>query len=84
MPDPAGDWINAPEAAELLGLQLHTVYALIDRGELRAEVTVPAHRPKARRSVRLRRQAVDDYLARARVKPGELNHLFPPPRGRYR
>ena len=68
--DPA-DWINAPQAAgtdgstspRLLGVQLHTVHALIDRGELRAEVTVSNHRPKGRRSVRLRRQAVDEELA---------------------
>ena len=28
------EWITAPTAARLLGLQLNTVYAMIDRGEL--------------------------------------------------
>ena len=55
---------------------------MIDRGELPAEVTLPPG-PKRRRSVRLRRQAVYDYLERARVKPGELSHMIPPPTGRY-
>jgi excisionase family DNA binding protein len=28
------DWITAPTAARLLGLQLHTVYRLIENGDL--------------------------------------------------
>ena len=77
VPKPAADgWITVPAAAKLLGLQLHTVYALIDRGELAGEVTVLLG-PKRRRSVRLRRQDVDDLIERARVKPGELRHLYP-------
>jgi excisionase family DNA binding protein len=75
--EPAHNWITVPVAAQLLGLALHSVYDLIDRGELAAEVTVPPE-PKRRRSVRLRRQDIDDFLDRARVKPGELSHLFPP------
>ena len=35
------DWIMAPEAARLLGVQLHTVHHMIERGELAAEVTYP-------------------------------------------
>ena len=78
VPEPAkDDWILAPRAAELLGVALHTVYALIDKGELGAEVTRPTDRPRQRRSIRLRRQDVDDYIERARVKPGELRHLHP-------
>ena len=41
VPEPADDWITVPEAARLLGLEPHTVYALIDRGELAGEVTLP-------------------------------------------
>ena len=44
-----------------------TLHALIDRGELAAEVTRPDDRPRRRRKIRIRRQAVDDYLERARV-----------------
>jgi excisionase family DNA binding protein len=77
VPEPTGDtWITVPVAARLLGLELHTVYDAIDRGELQAEVTMPDP-PKRRRSVRLRRQDVDDFVERARVKPGELRHLYP-------
>ncbi len=72
------EWITATRAAELLGLRPHTVYALIDSGELDAEVTRPPG-PKRRRRVKLQRSAVGDYLAKARVKPGELRHLYQPP-----
>lgn len=33
--------------------------------------------PKRRHSIRFRRQAVDGYLERARVKPGDPRHLHP-------
>lgn len=72
---PGPGWITAPQAAKLLGLQLNSVYHLINRGELAAEVVLADDLPKRRRSIRVRRQAVDDYLERARVKPGELRHL---------
>ncbi len=77
MPNAASnEWITVPEAAGLLGVALHTAYDLIDRGELAAEVKVPIG-PKRQRSVRLRRQDVDAFIERARVKPGELRHLHP-------
>ena len=38
----ADDWITVPAAAQRLGLQVHTVYALIDKGELAGEVTMPS------------------------------------------
>ena len=80
--DHGEEWLTLPMAAKLLGLQLHTVYALIDRGELSAEVTFPPG-PKRRRSVRLRHGDVADFLRRARLKPGELRHLVPTVQGRY-
>lgn len=70
------EWITVPEAAGLLGVALHTAYDLIDRGDLTAEVTGP-NWPKRQRSIRLRRQDVDAFIERARVKPGELRHLHP-------
>ena len=81
MADQTDEWVTVPMAAKLLGLQLHTVYALIDRGELPAEVTFPPG-PKRRRSVRLRHGDVADFLRRARVKPGQLRHLVPTVQGR--
>jgi excisionase family DNA binding protein len=77
------DWIMAPEAARLLGVQLHTVHHMIERGELAAEVTYPTARPRTRRRIRIRRQEVNDCIERSRVKPGALRHLHPQPSDRY-
>lgn len=68
-------WITVPRAAELLGVRAHTLYSLIDRGVLAAEVVMPVGVGR-RRKIRIRRVAVDEYLERARVKPGELRHLY--------
>ena len=74
----ADDWITPPRAAELLGLQLHTVHRLIERVDLVAEVVPPGRRNTGRRrDFRIRREALDDFIKRARVKPGELRHLYP-------
>ena len=71
--------MSAPEAARRLGLQLHTVHALIDRGELAAEIVPPGKRSTGRRrDIRISREALDDYIERARVNPGDLAHLYPP------
>ena len=73
------DWISVPVAARLLGLQLHTVYRLIENGELGGVETFGLRingRPRRRRAFRLRRQDVDEYLDRARIRPGELRHLY--------
>ena len=71
------DWITTPVAARLLGVQLNTVRALIAKGELPAHVIVPDRRPRQRHLIRLRRSEVEAYIERARVKPGELRHLYP-------
>lgn len=69
-----GEWIGVIEAAKLLGLRDRTVRELVDRGELPALVETP--RPWARRrTIRIPLAALNDYIARARVKPGELRHL---------
>ena len=80
----ADDWINVSVAAKRLGVSLHTAYALIHRGELHAEVVRTVVRPKGRRSVRLQRQEVDDFIRRAKVAPGELRHLYSPATARDR
>lgn len=43
--DARDDEITVSTAAKLLGVQPNSVYALIDRGELHAEVDRPADRP---------------------------------------
>ncbi len=61
--------MGAPAVASYLGVTLRTVYAIIDEGQL------PAF--KIRRVIRVRREDVDQYLERCRIKPGELRHLYP-------
>lgn len=78
VPEAADQWITAPQAARRLGLALHTVYDLIDKGELEAEVVIPTDRPRRRRTVRLRRSAIDAFLDSARIRPGEIRQLHRP------
>ncbi len=70
------DEITVAAAARLLGLSQHAVEALIDRRELDAVVTLPT-RTRGHRRIRIRRSAVDQFVERARVKPGDLRHLHP-------
>ncbi len=88
MSEAAGDdRITVPVAARLLGLQPHTVYALIADGDIAAEQGPPTvwkrnGQTGERRFVSLRRQDIEDltapFIERARVKPGELRHLLGP------
>ena len=72
------EWLSGPQAAKLLGIQLHTLHALINRGEPAVEIAPPRKRNTGRRSdFRIHREAIDDFLERARVKPGELRHPAP-------
>lgn len=72
----ADEEITVAAAGRLLGLSQHALEALIERGELKAEVTMPT-RTRGHRRIRIQRSSVDDFLERARVKPGELAHLYP-------
>ena len=64
------EWLGAPAAADLLGIRLKTLYGLINSGHL------PAY--KIGRVIRLRRGEVMAYVARCRITPGTLGHLYPP------
>lgn len=78
MPEPA-DWMSAPQAAELLGLELHTVHKLIAKGELRADIVELRSGSTSRRRVyRLSRADVDACVDAARIRPGSLRHLYGP------
>ena len=83
---PGEDWLSVPQAAKLLGVQMATLRALIDRGDLPAEFVLPYPGPKRRRrAIRVRRQDVCDYIDRSRVKPGDLRGLYVAASGgRYR
>jgi excisionase family DNA binding protein len=80
-PDPAvetspGDtqWLSTQAAARRLGITPRTLYRFIDHGEL------PAYR--FGRVIRLRAHEVDAFIEASRIKPGELEHLYPEPVGR--
>lgn len=77
MPRASEEVITVSAAAKRLGLSQHTVEALIERGELVGEIIVPTDRPRQRRRILIRRTAIDNYLERVRIKPGELRHLYP-------
>ncbi len=68
------DWLSTQEAARRLGITPRTLYRFIDHGEL------PAYR--FGRVIRLRGHEVEAFIARSRIQPGELEHLYPEPAGR--
>jgi excisionase family DNA binding protein len=52
---------------------LRTLYRFIDEGQL------PAY--KMGRVIRLQARDLDNFISRARIVPGTLEHLYPDPRG---
>jgi excisionase family DNA binding protein len=62
-------WLSTKDAADRLGITPRTLYRLVDEGQL------PAYR--LGRVIRLQMTEVDDFIARSRIKPGELEHLYP-------
>jgi excisionase family DNA binding protein len=67
------EWIGTPEACARLGVTLRTLYRFIDEGQL------PAY--KMGRVIRLQAGDIDEFISRARIVPGTLEHLYPDPRG---
>ena len=66
-------WLSTREACDELGITLRTLYRIIDEGKL------PCY--QFGRVYRLKTDDVESFLAQARVKPGDLGHLYPEPRG---
>jgi excisionase family DNA binding protein len=66
-PEPV--WLGTQEAARHLGITPRTLYRLIDEGEIAAY--------KLGRVLRLKLADVDAFLEQARVRPGDLEHLYP-------
>ncbi len=64
----AVSWVGTTEAAAQLGITNRTLYRLIDNGD------VPAYR--IGRVVRLKQSDLDAYLEKARITPGDLEHLY--------
>jgi excisionase family DNA binding protein len=81
-PDPGIDaggggdihWLSTQAAARRLGITPRTLYRFIDHGDL------PAYR--FGRVIRLKAHEVDAFIESSRIKPGELEHLYPEPVGR--
>jgi len=63
--------MGTKEAAAYLGVNLRTLYRFIDGGDL------PAY--KFGRVIRLRRDEIDAFIAKSRIQPGSLEHLYPEP-----
>jgi excisionase family DNA binding protein len=64
-------WMSTPAVAEYLGLNIRTVYRLIDEGELRAH--------RIGRVIRFQESDVLAFIERSRIAPGTLEHLYPEP-----
>ena len=62
-------WLGTQEAARHLGITARTLYRLIDTGE------IPAY--KLGRVLRVKLSDVEAFLEAVRVKPGDLEHLYP-------
>lgn len=62
-------WMGTAEAARYLGITPRTLYRFINEGQ------VPAY--KFGRVIRLRARDLDDFIGRARIQPGSLEHLYP-------
>lgn len=62
-------WLSTKEAADRLGVTPRTLYRFIDQGEL------PGYR--LGRVIRLKLTDIDEFIEASRIKPGELEHLYP-------
>ncbi len=65
------EWLGTKEAARRLGLTTRTLYRLINEGQ------IPAY--KFGRVIRLQAREVDAFIEAARIRPGDLEHLYPHP-----
>lgn len=77
----ADEWLKVADVAAYLGVRRRTIYALIDRGELRAEgrsttaIRADGTLRQRRADTRVRRADLIAYVKAARVRPGDLRHL---------
>ena len=68
MLDPDAEWLDAKQAASLLGLPPRTVWSAVAGGLLAADTLHHRHR--------IRRGEVVEFLRRARIRPGQLAGLI--------
>jgi hypothetical protein len=62
-----GDLLSVGEVARMLGLSPKTIHALAARGDIVAEGW----------PIQVRRAEVDDFIRRARLRPGDLGRSSP-------
>jgi excisionase family DNA binding protein len=67
------EWLGTKEASARLGITLRSLYRFIDEGDL------PAY--KFGRVIRIKVHDVDQFIETCRIRPGELEHLYPPLKG---
>jgi excisionase family DNA binding protein len=62
-------WLGSTAACKKLGIQLRTLYRLIDDGQL------AAHRMG--RVIRIKDSDIDSYIEGSVIQPGSLKNLYP-------
>jgi excisionase family DNA binding protein len=67
------DWLGTKDASARLGITLRSLYRFIDEGDL------PAY--KFGRVIRMKVEDIDSFIESRRIRPGQLEHLYPPLKG---
>jgi excisionase family DNA binding protein len=66
-------WLGTKDASARLGITLRSLYRFIDEGDL------PAY--KFGRVIRMKVEDIDSFIESRRIRPGQLEHLYPPLKG---
>jgi excisionase family DNA binding protein len=66
-------WLGTKDASARLGITLRSLYRFIDEGDL------PAY--KFGRVIRVKLADLDQFIETCRIRPGQLEHLYPPLKG---
>ena len=67
------EWLGTKDASARLGITLRSLYRFIDEGDL------PAY--KFGRVIRMKVEDIDGFIESCRIRPGQLEHLYPPLKG---
>jgi excisionase family DNA binding protein len=68
--DEGYEWLSTAKAAKRLGITPRTLYRFMDTDQL------PGYR--FGRVIRLKSTDVDAFIEASRIRPGSLEHLYPP------
>jgi excisionase family DNA binding protein len=63
------EWLSTQEGADRLGITPRTLYKLINEGKM------PGY--KVGRLIKVKASDVDLFIEGHRIKPGDLDHLYP-------